>query len=763
MEETQTIPNKKAKILILVTWLFFAILFAGVPVTFYMVQSDAMGLFGGLPSLSALEKPDPDLSSELFSADGVSLGKYFRRNRTPVSYEELSPELVNTLLVTEDVRFKDHAGIDLKGLARAVIGKLTFQFKGGGSTITMQLAENLYKTEAENQGKLYANRSLGQIITKLKEWIIAVQLEKSYTKEEILAMYLNTVEYGSNSYGIKVAAKTFFNKLPSQLNYLESAVLVGTINAPTRYSPVYNPDNATAKRTEILYNIHKYGLIDRATFDSLKIEPLGLNYRVNNQNEGLATYFRSVIKDDLMRWTKENGYDLWDDGLKIYTTIDSRMQEYAEQAMSQHMDTLHQIFINHLNGDAPWIDDNNNEMQNFIEDRMEKTALYRSLVRRYGEDSDSIEVALNTPKRMKVFSWGGEIDTVLSSIDSMKYYKHFLQAGFMAMEPETGHIKAWVGGINYKYFKYDHVKRGKRQPGSTIKPIVYTAAIDNGYSPCQTVVDAPVTFPFPGQDPPTWTPDNANGKFTGNTMTLRQAMARSVNSITAWVMQKIEPTMVVDYAKRLGIKSRLDPVPALCLGAGGDVSIFEMVGAYSTFVNKGIYTEPFYITRIEDENGNIIQHFTPETRQALNEQTAYVMLHMLKGTTEEPGGTGGPIDWELKENNEIGGKTGTTQNASDGWFMGVTKDLVAGAWVGGDERSIRFKHWALGQGARTAMPIWENFMLEVYDDPTLPYEKGKFDRPLKPINVELDCSQYGDGIVQSDTTFYDIVEEDEIF
>ncbi|MEM9325703.1 MAG: transglycosylase domain-containing protein [Bacteroidota bacterium] len=754
--------EKAIKRINIVIWVLFLCFFLGIGGTFLMVQNDAFGWFGGLPSLQALEKPDPDLSSELISADGVSLGKYFRTNRTPVSYDELSPELVNTLIVTEDIRFKEHAGIDLKGLIRAAAGFLTGQMQGGGSTITMQLAENLYKTSSANRGSLYDIPKVGMIVTKLKEYIISIKLEESYTKEEILAMYLNTVPFGSGSYGIKVAAKTFFNKLPAQLNYLESAVLIGSINAPTRYNPVYNPENAMAKRTEVLYNLHKYDLLTREAYDSLKLEPFGLNYKVASHNVGLATYFRTVIRGFLLSWTKEHGYDLFEDGLKIYTTIDSRLQAYAEQAMEEHMDTLQSVFMAHLNGDAPWIDDDNKEIEGFIEKEIKRTVQYRSLATRFGANADSIEYYLNEKKKMSVFSWDGDIDTVFSVYDSLRYYKHFLQAGFMAMDPNTGFIKAWVGGINYKHFQFDHVKQGRRQPGSTIKPIVYTAAIDNGYSPCFPVVDAPVTFPRPGQEPPTWTPDNANGVFTGNKMTIRQAMARSVNSSTAYIMKQLGPETVVQYAKRLGIESPLDPVPALCLGAGGDVSLYELLGAYSTFVNKGNYTKPFYISRIEDENGNIIQQFVPEPKEVLNEETAYLMLHMLRGTTEEVGGTGGPLDWSIKGNNEIGAKTGTTDNASDGWFIGVTHDLAAGAWVGGDNRSIRFKHWALGQGARTAMPIYEKFMTKVYADKSLSYAKGQFDRPINPVSVELDCGVYNSEI-PADSLILNTVEEDDFF
>ncbi len=757
-----TKKNKTTKRLILTVWILFVVFFFSITTTILMVKSDTFGWFGGLPSLRALERPDPDLSSELISADGVSLGKYFRKNRTAVTYDELSPELVNTLLVTEDIRFKEHAGIDLRGLLRAVFGQLIGQFRGGGSTITMQLAENLYRTSSENRGSLYSIRGLGQIITKLKEWIISIQLEESYTKEEILAMYLNTVEYGSNSYGIKVAAKTFFNKLPSQLSYLEAAVLIGSINAPTRYNPVYNPENAIGKRTEILYNLYKYDQINEEEFDSMKIQPLGLNYKVDSHTQGLATYFRSVIRDYLLSWTRDNGYDLFEDGLRIHTTIDSRMQVYAEQAMEEHMDTLQQVFVDHLQGNDPWIDDEGNVIEDFIENEIKRTPQYRALVKKFPNNEDSVEFALNKKKPMTIFSWEGEIDTTFSAYDSLRYYKHFLQAGFMAMEPKTGHIRAWVGGINYKYFKYDHVRQGRRQPGSVIKPIVYTAAIDNGYSPCFPVIDAAVTFAMPGQDPPTWTPDNASGRFTGQKMTIRQAMAKSVNSATAYIMSKVGPRTVVNYAQRLGIKSPLSPVPALCLGAGGDVSLFEMLGAYSTFVNQGNYTEPFFITRIEDKNGNVLQQFVPEIKEALNEETAYVMLHMLKGTTEEPGGTGGPLDYELKRGNEIGGKTGTTDNASDGWFIGVTNDLVAGAWVGGDNRSIHFKYWAMGQGARTAMPIYERFMLKVYSDRRLPYKKSQFDRPLNPISTELDCNVYSSTTL-SDSLQLNPVEEDDFF
>lgn len=756
--------SKKLKRLTIALWIAFLCIVVGVPVFFIMISNNAYGLFGELPSLQSLENPEEEHASQLFSADNVLLGKYFRENRTPVTYDELSRELTETLLVTEDIRFYKHSGIDLRGLLRAIVGKLTFNFAGGGSTITMQLAENLYRTEQENKGKLHSIAGVGQLVTKFKEWIIAVQLERNYTKEEIVAMYLNTVPFGSNAFGIKAAAKTFFNKEPKQIEYHEAALLVGLINAPTRYSPILNPETSMRKRNEVLYNLKKYNRINQVAFDSLRAKDFGLQYKVDSHNEGLATYFRTVIRNFLLSWTNEHGYDLFEDGLKIYTTLDSRMQAYAEAAMAEHMDTLQSVFIKHLEGREPWINEDGTVMENFIETTMRRTPYYRTLVSQYGQGSDSIEILLKTPRPMRVFSWKGEIDTVMSAYDSLRYYKHFLQAGFMAMDPHSGHIKAWVGGINHKYFQFDHVMQGKRQPGSTIKPFVYAAVIDNGYSPCFEVTDTPVTFTFPGQDPPTWTPSNSNGPPTGETMTIRRAMAQSVNTITAFWMKKLGPQTVVDYAHRIGIQSPLEAVPSLCLGAGGEVSVYEMVGAYSTFVNSGVWTEPIYITRIEDENGKVLQEFVPQTREALNEETAYTMLYMLRGATEEPGGTGGRIDPKIKQGNHVGAKTGTTQNASDGWFMGVTKDLVAGAWVGGDDRSIHFRNWVMGQGARTAMPIWNRFMVKVYADPELGYQKGEFPKPVNGISMELDCSKYTQK-QRSDTLGVDInkVSEDDIF
>jgi penicillin-binding protein 1A len=735
-------PSRKLKFGVRTVWVLLFILLVALPLYIYTVSIDLGGLYGGMPSLKSLENPENDLSSELISSDNVSLGRYYRFNRSQASYDELSPELVNTLIASEDHRFHEHSGIDLTGLMRAVAGVITFQYAGGGSTVTMQLAENLFKTLAEDEGHLYKVPGLKKIIIKTKEWIIAAQLERNFTKKEILAMYLNTVSFGSNAYGIKTAAETFFAKTTDSLNYQESAVLIGLLQGTTAFSPITNYDRSVTKRNQVLGKIYRHGLITRVELDSLRETPIDLShYDVANHNTGLATYFRAMIKNELTEWGKNHGYDLYEDGLKIYTTIDSRMQRYAEDAMKNHMTELQKIFNEHWKGKNPWRDLEGKEIPNFLLSRFKRTPHYKQLVKQYGKDSDSLKIVMNTPKPMTVFSWAGEIDTTLSPLDSINYYKHFLQSGMMAMDPHTGHIKAWVGGINHKYFKYDHVRQGKRQPGSTFKPFVYGAAIENGYPPCYLVPDAMVTFQVVG-DPPTWSPPNSDGKYgTGEKMTIRQGMARSVNTVTAYLMQVIHPENVVNFAHRVGIESELEAVPSLCLGVN-DVSIYELVGAYSTFANMGIATKPYYITRIEDKNGNVIENFVPKTKQAISPQTAYKMLYMLRGGVEERGGTSQGLSMDLKIYNEIGGKTGTTNNSSDGWYMGVTKDLVTGIWVGGDERSIHFRDWYLGQGAKTARPIWDNFMRQVYNDPNLGYTKGKFQQPPGGLDVALDCSRY---------------------
>lgn len=756
-------------------WIAFVAFLIIFPLYIYSVSINLFGLFGEMPDPSAIENPENDLSSELYSADGVLMGKYYlHENRSPAAYEELSPNLVNALIATEDIRFTEHSGIDLKSMLRVFFGVITFNPQGGGSTLSQQTAKNLFNTRRSDDdisdGHLLGISYVSDIlIQKTKEWILAIRLERLYTKKEIIAMYLNTAEFGSNSFGIKVAAKTFFNKFPHDLNVEEAATLVGLLKAITYYNPHRNPENSQRRRNVVINQMLKNDFVSRNEYDSLTALPIALEYKVESHNEGPATYFRSFIQRFLLKWSDEHGYDLYEDGLRIYTTIDSRMQEHAEFAMATHMKYLQKVFDEHWKGHGdPWRDEKGRVLLNFIPNLAKRSTRYRSLERKYGKDSDSIDIVMNTPVEMKVFSWEGEVDTVMSPIDSIKYDQHFLHSGFMSMNPHNGHIKAWVGGINHEYFKYDHVMQGKRQPGSTFKPFVYAAAIDNGYSPCFEVLDAPISYPVIANGEETvYQPQNYEGRFSGKRMTIRRAMASSTNSITVFMMDKIGPATVVDYAHRLGIESPLDPVLALSLGGGGDVSVYEIVGAYSAFANQGTWTEPIFLSRIEDKNGNILQEFTPETREALSEETAYLMLHMLRGTVEEDVGTARGLPLELKENNEIGAKTGTTSNFSDGWFMGVTKDLVSGVWVGGDNRSIHFRTGEMGQGARLALPIWREYMKQVYADERLDIEKGPFQKPRRPLSVEIDCDIYGDGNIEEADSLLteqpEKISEDDIF
>lgn len=725
-------------------WIFLLSCLLAAPLYVYTVSIDLFGLFGGMPVYTAIENPENDLSSELISADGVSLGRYFRYNRSQVHYRQLSPHLVRALIVSEDHRFYDHAGMDLWAYPRVLWGVVTFQNEGGGSTITQQLAKNLYTLNPELDGPL---ASLGayprRIIQKTKEWIISIQLEKNFTKEEIITMYLNTSFFGSNAYGIKVASETYFNKPPGTLNILESAVLVGMLQNPALYNPYYRPENALRKRNQVLYKLYKHQYIKtRAEFDSVKALPIALRYSVENHNEGPAPYFLNAIKNRLQEWCRDHGYDLLESGLKIYTTIDSRMQHAANASMTKNMAHLQAAFDRQWKerGSEPWVDEGGYEIRDYIENKVRRIPLYRKLLQRYAEFPDSVQIVLNLKKRMRVFGWKGERDTLFSSMDSMRYYNRFLHAGMMAMDAQTGEVKAWVGGIGHKYFKYDHVKSGSRQAGSIFKPFVYGKAIEEGYSPCAKLFDVSPVITLP--DGSSWQPPNAEGDYgSGDPLTLRQALARSKNTISAQLIELIRPVNVVEFAHRLGISTYLDPVPSLALGTS-NVSLYEMVAAYSSFVNLGIYTEPYYISRIEDKHGNVIETFIPQTRQVMDEQTAYKMVYMLRGGVEEEGGTSVGIDPFLKLDNEIGGKTGTTDNASDGWYIGITNNLVAGVWVGGDEPTIHFPSWVFGAGGRTARPIWEDFMIGVYRDPAIGYGKGTFNKPADSLEMTLDCSRY---------------------
>jgi len=734
------------------------LLFAGGLVVFalyiYAVSINFLNLFGELPDLRALENPKSEISSELYSADNVLLGKYFRENRTPVDYEELPDNLVNALKATEDIRFEDHSGIDAEAMARVATSILLGQSKGGGSTLTQQVAKNLFRTRGEelNGGLLNDVPGFRTLIHKTKEWIMAVKLERSYTKKEIMTMYLNIVELGSNAFGIKAAAKTFFNKKPQDLSVEESAVLVGLFRNPTYYSPKFHPENAKHRRNVVLSQMVKYGFLPEEKYNQLKDKDIKLDYRVESQNLGMAPYFRTEAGKFIQQWCRENGYDLYGDGLKIYTTIDSRMQQYAEKAVATHMADRQKAFFEHWKGRNPWVDRNMKEIKDFPEQAIKRTPRYRRLVERFNDNTDSINYYLNKKVPMSVFTWNGDKEMMMSPMDSLKYYKHFLQAGFMAMEPQTGHIKAWVGGIGYEHFKYDHVKQAARQPGSTFKPFLYTAAIENGYYPCYEAIDTKVCVPLP--DGNMWCPNNANGRYSGQKYTLRQALAESVNSISAFLVNKLGPETLVSTAKRMGITTPLDPTPSLALGTS-DVTLFDMVGAYGTFVNDGYWTEPNFITRIEDKHGNVVAEFEPKKVQVLSEETAYIMTYMLQAIAE-PGGTAYyGLRYRNGLKNEIGAKTGTTQNYSDAWFMGVTPDLVCGTWVGGEDRSIHFRTLALGQGGKLAMPIYGAFMQKVYADKSLDVSKDSFPKPSAPISVELDCAKYNQGAMPVDSSQQD--------
>ncbi|MCU0429611.1 MAG: transglycosylase domain-containing protein [Cytophagaceae bacterium] len=723
-------------------WITFVVGLLFVVLLFFMVSRDTFGLFGPMPGLEQLENPKKDEASMLITSDGIILGKYFRENRTPVEYEQISPNLIHALRATEDFRFEEHSGIDLWGMLRVAFKSLILQKKsGGGSTISQQLAKNLFNTRKKDFRGSIRNRTLNLVIVKMKEWITAVRLERSYTKREIITMYLNTVDFGSNAYGIKTASATFFRTSPDSLSVSQAAVLVGVLKAPTLYSPVLNPENSLNRRNVVLEQLHKYGYLSEAQFDSLKVKPIELHYEVENHNTGSATYFRSFITEYLNKWCKAKGYDLYTDGLRIYTTIDSKMQYHAENAVMRHMRENQKIFDQQWKGMTPWRDEKMKEIPNFIENAVKRIDPYRELSKKYQGDSAKIWEALQVKRKMKVFSWKGEIDTNFSTLDSLKYYKRFLRAGMVAVESNTGHVKAWVGGINHKYFKYDHVAQGKRQPGSTFKPFVYATAIDHGYSPCYEVLDAPVSFATMDTNK-IWVPQNSDNIFTHRPFTLRKAMANSINSVTARMIQEVSPEEVVSMAHRLGIKSDLDAVPALCLGVN-DVSIYEMVGAYNTFVNKGVWIDPTYLIRIEDKNGNVLESFVPESKEAIDEETAYLMVHMLKGATEERGGTALGL-WSynvLGVGGEVGGKTGTTQNYSDGWFMGIVPKLTAGVWVGGEDRAIHLRGFYVAQGARVAMPIYAYFMEALFNDKDLQFKRERFPRPEK-LSIQIDCERF---------------------
>jgi penicillin-binding protein 1A len=737
------------KVLYFVGFIFFIYL---------CIEYNFLWLFGKIPSFDRLEKPEVDVTSEVYTADGKLLGRYYRENRTPVEYKKISPLLIKTLIATEDARFYEHSGIDWS----ATVSIFYYMLKGdkrGGSTITQQLAKNLFKTRgAVSQGLLGYIPGVKTFIAKLKEWITSVKLERVYSKEQILTMYLNTVDFGYGAFGINTATHTFFNTSPDSLKPEQVAVLVGVLKATTSYSPVLKPENCVKRRNVVIGIMARDKLITTSQAIDLKKKPLVLDLNFQSHYEGQGNYFRTMVENYVNKWCDENGYDLYSDGLRIYTTLDSRLQKYAEEAVNEHMKELQKRFFKHWNGENPWINEKKKEIPNFLEDAMKKTAFYKKLVARLGEGHDSIPIILNKPKKMRVFTYEGEKDTTFSPMDSLRYYKHFLFTGFMTFDPFKGHVKAWVGGVNYKYFQFDHVYQSKRQPGSTFKPFVYLAAIDSfGYSPCDKIIDQPVEIAYTEDSAGVklkkiWRPRNSDWKITLQAMTLRWAMGKSVNTVTAQLIDSIGYQAVIDYAKKCGIKSPLRPVPSVGLGSS-DVSLFELVASYGTFLNNGTYTEPIFITKIEDNTGKTLAEFTPERRKAISDESSWLMLYMLRGGLEEPGGTSQALfGYDLFRGNEFGGKTGTSSNHSDGWFVGLTKDLVSGAWVGAADRSVHFRISAYGEGSKTALPIYGKFMEKVYRDKSTGIKMGYFPKPKKPIDKPHDCRTY---LPKVDTTKLD--------
>ena len=760
---TQKKTNKTIDFTKYLRW-FWSIFLLGAFSVFLVFLLASWGVFGAMPDHTVLENPRTNLASEIISSDGKTLGKfYFNDNRTPVDYKELPQHLVDALIATEDARFHDHAGIDARGTLRAFVylGK-----KGGASTISQQLARQLFVGE-------HSQNTLGRITQKFKEWVIATRLEKQYTKEEIIAQYFNIYDFGNNADGIRSAARIYFGKEPMQLDVKESAMLVGMFKNSSLYNPRdhRNPIGTRNRRNVVLAQMAKYGYIQEPIKDSIQKLPLGLNYSPESHREGIATYFREYLRGFMKDWTKNKAnrkpdgtkYNINSDGLKIFVTIDSRMQAYAEKAVEEHMPRLQTEFFHQntpkRNPTAPFLDLKSDEIDGLMNRGMKRSERWRKMKVDLKKSDKEIIESFKKPIKMTVFAWdkeGLEFDTIMTPIDSMRYYKSFLRPAMMSMEPQTGHVKAWVGGMNYKHFQYDMVKQGKRQIGSTFKPFVYATAIDQLHlSPCDTLPDTPFCIEKNKYgNPEEWCPKNSGGKY-GGTRTLKNALANSVNTITARLMDKVGPQPVIDLAHSLGIEQDILPVPSIALGTP-DLSVYEMVAAYSSFANKGVYTKPVLITRIEDKNGTTLFQFTPETKDVLSEEAAYVTVKLLEGVTQHGSGvrlrtsgaekyradfreivTGYPYQFE----NPIAGKTGTTQNQSDGWFMGMVPNLVTGVWVGAEDRAAHFPSITYGQGAAMALPIWALYMRSCYEDETLKVSKEDFEEPLN-LSIEVDCVKY---------------------
>lgn len=729
--------------------LFWWLIFLGIFSVVLLFTITALGGFGPLPTFEEIENPKSNLATQIISSDGEVLGKFYHDNRTHVDYEQLSPHLVNALVATEDERYYDHSGIDFEALARAII-KLGSQ--GGGSTITQQLAKQLFSEQPKN--------IIDRIRQKLKEWIIAVQLERQYTKQEIIAMYFNQLDFIYNAIGVHSAAAIYFNSSTDSLGIEESAVIVGMAKNPALYNPKRKPELMQNRRNVVYRQMLRNNMLTQAAYDTLKDRPIVLDFRRQRHFDGQAPYFREYLRQYMAGWIKDNPkpdgsfYNLYTNGLKIYTTIDSRMQAYAEEAVNEHMSNLQRVFFlrEKNRSTAPFHQVTQSQIDNILSQAKRRTPRYRWLKNK-GMSADSIDIVFNTPRQMSVFSYQGDIDTLMSPMDSIRYYKHFYQSGLLSVEPQTGFIKAWVGGIDFGHFKYDHVIQGKRQAGSLFKPFVYATAIkQKGYSPCFEVPNVRTCIEKGKfnllKD---WCPENSDKEY-GGVFTLKYALANSVNTVTTYLMKQVGPEPVIRLLHEMGVEDEIDPQPSIALGTV-DLSVYDMVGSYTTFANKGVYTEPIFITRIEDKNGVILEEVSPRTNEVMSAEDAYIVTDLLKGVTN--GGTGTRLrstwgsytndvvtGFPYKFTNPIAGKTGTTQNNADGWFMGMVPNLITGVWGGCEDRSAHFGYTYYGQGATVSLPVWALFMRKCYANPELGISKGDFEKPIERLNIELNCDVY---------------------
>ncbi|MDR1181230.1 MAG: transglycosylase domain-containing protein [Bacteroidales bacterium] len=696
-------------------WIIFGCGWVFVCLFFVFIS---LGWLGFMPSFEELENPKTNLATEIISEDGYVLGKYYVENRSNIPFEQLPQNLVNALIATEDIRYYKHSGIDWKALVRAVAGTITFSNKGGGSTITQQLAKNLFPRETDRT-------FVGIVFSKLKEWVVAIKLERNYSKNEIIAMYLNTVDFGNMSHGIKSAAKTYFDKDPYDLTTEESALLIGMLKAPTKYNPKRNAQNALNRRNTVLSQMNKYKFLTDEEFSTIKELPIDVSrFKLQDHRAGTATYFREFIRKELTEWVKNNPkpdgshWDIYKDGLKIYTTINYKMQAYAEEAVEEWVvNNLQPEFFKHWKGhkNAPFYRINEEETERIMVRAMKNSSRYKEL-KKGGLSEREIRKIFETPCSMWIYDGQkGEKDTIMSPWDSLRYMKSFLSCGFMAMEPSTGKVRAYVGGTNYEYFQYDHVTLAKRQVGSTFKPFIYTLAMQEGeYYPCSQIPNLPVTIEQPNL--PSWTPKNSNDYKKGQMVTLSEALANSLNYISAYLMKRYNPGAVIHLVRKMGMTSDIPEVPAICLGAC-ELSLYEMVGAINTFNNKGVYIKPYFITKICNNKGNVLATFNTAQNEVMEESAAYKTVRLMEGVVQS--GTAIRLRYRYKLEMPIAGKTGTTDNNSDGWFMGYTPLLTAGAWVGCEDRAAHFRSTALGQGANTALPVWAIFIKKCYGDKSL--------------------------------------------